>query len=416
MTDLKSRLSDLLTLYLTMLSLFEAIVLEQLVTRSAVVSGGAFFEGWTVALLIQTLIVLASIFYMWVGFMTMTAPVRRVIRGSDFLMPFLLGSVQLISIQVMELDMEPAFLLIFLVGFMGAYLAVRINLEAARTDKVSALVARLFPLRNFNLITAAAAAATIFGAISLSFSQAMGIIFSSVVLGLIVLLVAATLKWWTRFVTMNKISDPASKSPLKQRVTGLLSLYLTLVSLIEAVVLEQLITRVAAVSGGRFLDGWTLDLGLQAAVTFASIITMWVAFLTDLIPIRRVLFASDMVNVIGIGLFQLIAIQLIDLEVQATFLMVVGMGGISGAVTRHKNHKAALTDATARGIVRLYPHWEMMAMLGLMFPVGALGALGVWFFSAGGQSATFGLLVLLLAMDVMLMRWWTKVVNMHRLQ
>lgn len=416
MDNLKSRLSDLLTLYLTMLSLFEAIVLEQLVTRVAQVSGGAFFEGWTVGLLIQALIVLLSIFHMWVGFMTITAPIRRVIRGSDFLVPFILGGVQLIAIQLIGLKIEPSFLIIFVLGLSAGFIAVCMNLQAARTDKISELVAKLFPLRTYGVLTGMIAGTGIIGAASLSFSQTMGQIFAGMLLIMLALLVGGSLKWWSTFVSMNRIKDVHSNSPLKDRVTGLLPVYLTLVSLIEAVVLEQLITRAAVVSGGPFLDGWTLDLGLQMATVFASIVTMWVAFLTDLIPVRRVMRSSDLVNVIGIGLFQLIAVQLIDLEVQASFLMTVGLGSIGGVVTRFKNQKAAMSDAVARGLVRLYPHRQMLVLIGLMTPVGVIGALCVPIFSWAGQTTTFILFALFLTIDVMLMRWWNKVVKMHRLQ
>ena len=416
MANLKSRLSNLLTLYLTMLSLFEAIVLEQLVSRVALVTGGAFFEGWTIGLLIQALIVLFTVLHMWVGFMTITAPIRRVIRGSDFQIPFLLGGAQLIAIQLMELKIGPTFLVILAFGFMVGLFAVRINIEAARADKVSRTVGKLFQLRGYTVMTGIAVVAAIIAAVSLSFSVTVGHVFAAIILASQVVMVVGSLRWWNQLVSMHRISDVTSNSPLKQRVTGLLSVYLTLVSMIEAVVLEQLITRAALVSGGQFLDGWTLSLGLQTVILLASVITLWVAFLTDLIPIRRVMFSSDFVNVIGLGLFQLVAVQLIDVEVQATFLMVIGLGGVGAVVTRHQNQKAALTDITARGLVRIYPHRQMMVLLGLMVPVGILGALDVSFFASGGQTANLILLAIFLTIDVMLMRWWNKVVKMRRLQ
>ena len=222
--------------------------------------------------------------------------------------------------------------------------------------------------------------------------------------------------YWNRLITVQRISDSNSISPLHERLSEMISFHLTLLSMIEAIVLAMLIIQLGEVSGGRYFEGWTLALGLQFVVMAGSILTIWVVFMTDLLPVRRVINSIDLIGLIALGILQMVGVQSLTLSQNDVLFFIIALFGIGGALIRSANYRAALSDRVARGIVKLYPQRIVLILLGSLTPFGLLGAFMTSSFPMLGYLAICIIILILLSLVITLLLWWDKIISMRRIR
>jgi hypothetical protein len=117
--------------------------------------------------------------------------------------------------------------------------------------------------------------------------------------------------------------------PIRERALGSFSsIYMTMVSLIEAIALELLVGRVLAVTEVSDLGVPTIVAWLEIAFMFEVILGIWIAYAIMSMATRWVMTLYDSAIVFALGMWQFLAISWIDQVPSHYWLWWTGIGGV----------------------------------------------------------------------------------------
>lgn len=200
------------------------------------------------------------------------------------------------------------------------------------------------------------------------------------------------------------------KRPREKALTQFPAMYITLVSVVQAIALEALASRALDLAPG-------LDLGISGSVVWLQILLLaqtvfyvWVSY-TLLVTLAQWIFrVFDFGAAFAVGAIQFVAIDLVGKSLEG-FLVTVAMGFLVGGFVSHSNIGAAASTPENRSVLRSLPRTRLTVLL---LSVGVLGALGI---AAVRMDAGLGLVALvlgsanavLLVAQLQWFRWWKEV-------
>lgn len=203
-------------------------------------------------------------------------------------------------------------------------------------------------------------------------------------------------------------------TPREKALLQFPAMYVTLVSVVQAIALESLVSRVVEV-GPASLHGWdSVLLWLEVAFLGQTILYAWISY-TLLVILTQWLFrVFDFGAAFAIGVFQLVAIQGIGADPPRLFFIMATVGFLSGAWISHSNIGAAAAQEENRATLSALPRDTITALLG---SIGVLGAIGALVMGTGRIRPALAATILLIANALLLVaqglwfRWWEKVVR-----
>ncbi len=179
--------------------------------------------------------------------------------------------------------------------------------------------------------------------------------------------------------------------------SAFVSVYLTLISMIQAIVLESLASRFFEVFEAGEL---TIGRSLQFAFLFQVVIYIWVAYTVITSSARWLLTGQDLVSPFLIGALQFTAIAFSGLPGSRVFLVVAGAGFVGAVLISLDNRRKAALEVENARFVRSYP-WLLVQVL-----LGGVGAV-CWLAAASPRAVEVTLFVLALIVGNALLAWVT---------
>lgn len=166
----------------------------------------------------------------------------------------------------------------------------------------------------------------------------------------------------------------ASESPRERALAQFPAMYVTLVSVVQAIALEVLVSRVYAVGLEPSLTAHSAMVWLEVTLLGQTIFYVWVSY-TLLVTLAQWVFRFfDFAAAFAVGVFQFAAIRWIGTESPRNFLVMVAVGFLAGAWISLSNTGAAARRPENAEVMEGFPHRNLVVLLGL---VGALGLIGV---------------------------------------
>ncbi len=190
-------------------------------------------------------------------------------------------------------------------------------------------------------------------------------------------------------------------------------MYVTLVSVVQAIALEAGVARALAVDPGFGLQWNTALVWLEILLIGQTIVYVWVSY-TLLVTLAQWIFrVFDFGAAFTVGVMQFVAITFIGRDSVHAFLVMVALGFVAGAWVSHSNTGAAARTADNEDVMRVLPRVRLTLLLAL---VGILGVVGVIvsLVGAGASPIVFILLgcnVVLLVAQLQWFKWWKRVLE-----
>jgi hypothetical protein len=201
-------------------------------------------------------------------------------------------------------------------------------------------------------------------------------------------------------------------TPQEKALLQFPGVYVTLVSVVQAITLEVLVSRFGELGLGLSLTWESAIVWLEIALLGQTIFYVWVSYTLLVILAQWVLRVFDFAAAFGVGLLQLVSVGWIGIDTTRQLFFVIAIGFFAGAWISHSNTGAAAARPENAEVMATLPTRRISVLLAV---VGALGTAG---FSIGGRSVgalvvVFGILVLcngvLLAAQLQWFRWWNQV-------
>lgn len=197
-----------------------------------------------------------------------------------------------------------------------------------------------------------------------------------------------------------------SESPRDRALAQFPAMYVTLVSVVQAIALEVLVSRVYEVGLEPTLTAYSAMVWLEVALLGQTIFYVWVSY-TLLVTLAQWVFRFfDFAAAFAVGVFQFAAIKWIGTESPRNFLVMVAIGFVAGAWISLSNTGAAARRPENAEVMRGFPHRNLAILLGL---VGVLGLIGVLVAGSGpGRPVAPSVLLALcnVVVFVALLRWF----------
>jgi hypothetical protein len=206
------------------------------------------------------------------------------------------------------------------------------------------------------------------------------------------------------------------RSPREKALTQFPAMYITLVSVVQAIALEALAARAIAVAPGFNLHGGTALVWLQVLLLGQTVFYVWISY-TLLVTLAQWVFrVFDFGAAFAVGVMQFVAIEFIGRDSVQGFLVVVGLGFVVGAWVSHSNTGAAAKSEDNQHVIRILPRGRLTLLL---VAVGVLGVVGVIVSRLGVGAWPIALVLaacnaLLLVAQFQWFVWWKKVLTPDR--
>ena len=188
-------------------------------------------------------------------------------------------------------------------------------------------------------------------------------------------------------------------------------MYITLVSVVQAIALESLAARAIEVVPGLAPSGDAFVVWMQILLLGQTVFYVWISY-TLLVTLTQWIFRIfDFGAAFGVGVLQFVAIALVGRESPAGFLLLVTLGFVAGACISHSNTGAAARSPENRDVIDALPRWRITLLLSGVALLGS-AALGLSVLDAGawyiGWTLLLGNGVLLVAL-FQWFGWWKRV-------
>ena len=193
------------------------------------------------------------------------------------------------------------------------------------------------------------------------------------------------------------------------------TIYVTLVSVVQAIALEVLVSRVYAVGLEPSLARDSIMVWLEVALLGQTIFYVWVSYTLLVTMAQWVLRFFDFAAAFSVGVLQFAAIGWIGPDTPRNFLIMIVIGFLAGALISRSNTGAAARRPENAEVMTGFPHRLVTGLLGV---VGLLGLVGV--FAGVGEPGRDPLAIALLAtcnavLFLALLAWfywWRRVVKL----
>ncbi len=203
-------------------------------------------------------------------------------------------------------------------------------------------------------------------------------------------------------------------NPREKALRQFPSMYVTLVSVIQAIALETLVSRVGELGLSPSLSWESALVWLEVGLLGQTVFYVWISY-TLLVTIAQWVFRfSDFAAVFAVGVFQFTAISWIGADSIEPFMMIAAVGFLAGAWITWSNTGAAQTRPENARIMQALPRRLVVTLLAM---VGLLGLL----VGVPGQSGSMGtiryVLILIAANAIFFFAllcwfyWWRRVVG-----
>jgi hypothetical protein len=192
-------------------------------------------------------------------------------------------------------------------------------------------------------------------------------------------------------------------------------MYVTLVSVVQAIALEVLVSRLYAVGLEPSLAGDSVMVWLEVALLGQTIFYVWVSYTLLVTVAQWVLRFFDFAAAFAVGIFQFAAIGWIGPDTPRNFLIMIVIGFLTGSWISRSNTGAAARRPENAEVMTGFPHRLVAGLLGV---VGLLGLAGV--IAGAGEPGRYPLAIALLAACNAVLflalltwfNWWQRVVRL----
>lgn len=202
-------------------------------------------------------------------------------------------------------------------------------------------------------------------------------------------------------------------SPRDKALTQFPAMYITLVSVVQAIALEALATRAIEIAPGFDLEPTAVVVWLEILLLGQTVFYVWISY-TLLVTLAQWVFrVFDFGAAFAVGVLQFVAIAFIGSDAVHTFLVIVGLGFAVGAWVSHSNIGAAARSADNQDVIRELPR---MTLTLLLMSVGVLGVLGLVALRLGAGYWSIAIILLgcnavLLVAQLQWFAWWRAVLT-----
>ena len=206
-------------------------------------------------------------------------------------------------------------------------------------------------------------------------------------------------------------------TPREKALSQFPAMYVTLVSVVQAIALEALVSRVSEV-GPLSMAGWDVALlWLEIGLLGQTIFYVWVSY-TLLVTLAQWVFRIfDFGSAFAVGVFQLVAIGWVGPQTIKPFFLMVSVGFFSGAWISLSNTGAAAGREENRKTMELLPRRAIVVLLTLVGMLGLVGLVVGDVHRYGPVPASILLVIangLLLLAQLKWFRWWERVMRPER--
>ena len=192
-------------------------------------------------------------------------------------------------------------------------------------------------------------------------------------------------------------------------------MYVTLVSVVQAIALEVLVSRLYAVGLEPSLARDSVMVWLEVALLGQTIFYVWVSYTLLVTVAQWVLRFFDFAAAFAVGIFQFVAIGWIGPDTPRNFLIMIVIGFLAGSWISRSNTGAAARRPENAEVMTGFPHTLVAGLLGV---VGLLGLVGV--IAGAGEPGRDALAIALLAACNAVLflalltwfNWWQRVVRL----
>lgn len=200
------------------------------------------------------------------------------------------------------------------------------------------------------------------------------------------------------------------KSPREKALTQFPAMYITLVSVVQAIALEALAARAIAVAPGFDLQGTAALVWLEILLFGQTVFYVWISYTLLVTLAQWVLRVFDFAAAFAVGVMQFVAIEFIGMDSVVGFLVVVGLGFVMGGWISHSNIGAAARSAGNEDVIGILPRGRLTFLL---VAVGLLAGMGVLMSRLGAGAwpiafILFGCNAILLIAQLQWFAWWRR--------
>jgi hypothetical protein len=188
-------------------------------------------------------------------------------------------------------------------------------------------------------------------------------------------------------------------------------MYVTLVSVVQAIALEVLVSRVGELGVGLEMNWQAAIVWLEIVLLGLTVFYVWVSYTLLVTMAQWVLRVFDFAAAFSVGIVQFVSIRWIGIETIRPFFAMVLVGFVAGALISYSNTRAAAARPENEAVMSALPS---LRISGLLAVVGLLGLVGV---AAGPEPSALLFLTLLLCNAFLLtallqwFSWWNRVVR-----
>ncbi|MEN8376301.1 MAG: hypothetical protein ABFS34_12705 [Gemmatimonadota bacterium] len=201
-------------------------------------------------------------------------------------------------------------------------------------------------------------------------------------------------------------------SPREKALTQFPAMYVTLVSVVQAIALEVLVARVVEVRPPAELTLASVTVWLEVVLLGLTIFYVWVSYTLLVTLAQWVLRAFDFAAAFAVGVLQFVAIGWLGPDTVAPFCVMIVIGFGSGAWISHSNTGAAAARPENAAVTGSLPRWRLtvlLAAVGVLGVVGAIAAESSLPLVVGALAASA---VLVIAALREWFGWWNRVVRL----
>jgi hypothetical protein len=189
-------------------------------------------------------------------------------------------------------------------------------------------------------------------------------------------------------------------------------MYVTLLSVVQAIALEVLVSRVGELGLGLSLTWESAIVWLEIALLGQTIFYVWVSYTLLVTLAQWVLRVFDFAAAFAVGVLEFVSIGWIGTDTTRQFLLIIAIAAFAGAWISYSNTGAAAARPENREVMEVLPSTRISILLGA---VGVLGVAGLVLLvgGIGGLPVLFTVLALcngvLIGAQVQWFRWWNQV-------
>lgn len=118
------------SVYLTLISVLQAIALERLITQQSVLDYS--FDATGLILVLQSLLALHVIFNIWISYALVVIPLRWTFDVTDFALPFLIAILEYTAIETLGRWNNLILFTVVMIGYASGWWHVSNNVHRAR--------------------------------------------------------------------------------------------------------------------------------------------------------------------------------------------------------------------------------------------------------------------------------------------